>query len=121
MSLVTTSTHQLHNDTGSYLVIGGAGFLGSHDIKSKILAIYLYAINIIWQDLKMDNTSTALDSCSLSTQSKLSNIASYVLGHQSGPLGVPSAMASAIGVITLVAPGPEVTRTTPGFPQEARA
>ena len=34
--------------------------------------------------------------------------------------GVPSDRASCIAVTTFVAPGPEVTRTTPGFP-EARA
>ena len=30
--------------------------------------------------------------------------------------GVPSDSASCMGVITLVAPGPDVTSTTPGFP-----
>merc|ERR1712000_766187 len=36
---------------------------------------------------------------------------------QNTTMGVPSDKASCIGVMTLVAPGPEVTRTTPGFPE----
>ena len=39
---------------------------------------------------------------------------------QKTTMGVPSLRASCIGVTTLVAPGPDVTRTTPGLP-DARA
>jgi hypothetical protein len=35
---------------------------------------------------------------------------------QNTTIGVPSDRASCIGVTTFVAPGPDVTRTTPGFP-----
>ena len=39
---------------------------------------------------------------------------------QKTTMGVPSERASCMGVMTLVAPGPDVTRTTPGLP-DARA